>query len=445
MRITTVSGIRGLVNTDLGANDYAEIGRSFGEYIDGGVCAIGKDTRASGFMASNAAISGLLSSGCTVLDLGVTSTPSVFREVLRENLNGGLVITASHNPPDWNGVKFVVNGGRGLFEEELNQLQKIFSSRTKQSFKTGSVFPAESQYPTDVVSYVGAGSCSKLKVVLDLGGGAGCMFVPNIFRELGCKVLTVNGSPSVFSRGMDPTRDKLTDLSEAVNDSSADIGVAYDCDADRVVFIDNEGTKLRSDYVLLIYLKYLSDSGLLRNIAVNVDTSLAAEDIVEKSGFKVIRSKVGEANVVQRMIEEKISIGCEGSSGGLIISDFNFCRDGVLASALIASAIVKQNESLASIIKSLPQYYCFREKMNCMREEAYHVLKTLSEEEDGNIDSIDGVRIIMNDRSWVLIRPSNTENIIRISVEAKTEKTASTLMNRYKDKISKILKEGVKS
>jgi phosphomannomutase len=145
------------------------------------------------------------------------------------------------------------------------------------------------------------------------------------------------------------------------------------------------------------------------------------------------------------MIEEKISIGCEGSSGGLIISDFNFCRDGVLASALIASAIVKQNESLASIIKSLPQYYCFREKMYCMREEAYRVLKTLSEEEDGNIDSIDGVRIIMNDRSWVLIRSSNTENIIRISVEAKTEKTASELMNRYKDKISKILKEGVKS
>jgi len=431
-----------LVTTDLGANDFAKIGRSFGEYIDGGICAIGRDTRASGPMASNAAISGLLSSGCTVHDLGVTSTPSVFREVLRETLNGGLIITASHNPPDWNGVKFVVNSGRGLFEEELNQLQKLISSRTKQSFRKGSVFPVKSKYPSDVVSYVGAGSCSKLKVVLDPGGGAGCLFIPNIFRDLGCKVLTVNESPGIFSRGMDPTKDELKALSEAVNDSSADIGVAYDCDADRVVFIDNEGTKLKPDYVLLIYLKYLSDSGLLKNIVVNVDTSLAAEDIVEKSGFKVIRSKVGEANVVQRMIEEKISVGSEGSSGGLIISDFNFCRDGVLASALIASVIVNRKENLASIIKSLPQYYCLREKMNCNRKEAYQVLKTVAKEEDGDIDSLDGVRIIKNNRSWVLIRPSNTENIIRISVEAKTEKNASELMKSYKDKISKILKEG---
>ena len=444
MRVTSISGIRGVIGTDLTANDYAEIGRSFAEYIDGGLCAIGRDTRSSGSMASNAAISGLLSRGCTVIDLAVTSTPSVFREVLRGNLNGGLVITASHNPPEWNGIKFVVKGARGLFEEELNRLQRMFFSSRTQLFKAGNILPTESHYPADIVSYVGANSCSKLKVVLDPGGGAGCLFLPNVFQELGCRVLTVNGTPGIFSRGMDPTKDDLRALSEKVKDSSADIGVAYDCDADRVVFIDNECTKLRSDYVLLIYLKYLSDSGLLKNIVVSADTTLAVEDIAEKSGCKVIRSKVGEANVIQRMIGEKIFVGGEGSSGGLIVSDFNFCRDGVLASALIASAIVNLKVSLASIVKGLPKYFILREKMNCRKEDAYRIIKTLSEEE-GDVDTMDGIRIMMTNRSWILIRSSNTENIIRISVEAKTEKTASELMNRYKDKISKILNEGIKS
>lgn len=442
MKVTSISGIRGVIGKDFTSNEFIKIGRSFGDYISGGVCAIGRDTRITGPMISYAVISGLLSRGCNVLDMGITSTPSIFREVLREKISGGLVITASHNPEDWNGIKFVIDSGRGFFQEELDQFLKILSLKPTKLFKTGIVYPTESHYPEDIIRYVGVGSCSNLKVVIDPGGGSGSIFVPKIFKELGCNILTVNALPGVFSREIDPTKDNLTTLTETVKTSSADIGIAYDCDADRVVFIDNNGKKLDADFALLLYLKYLVDSGNLKNIVVSVDTTSAVDEIFEGTGKKVIRSKVGEANVVQLMIDKKISIGGEGSSGGLIISDFNFCRDGVLASAIIASSLTNSTESLADKVNNLPKYFNLREKMNCGYDDAVKIIKILSEEKNDDINTLDGLKINKSKRSWILIRPSNTENIIRISVEAKTEDYATELMTKYKNKISKILDEG---
>lgn len=442
MTVTSISGIRGVVGSDLTVKDYVEIGRAFGEYIGGGVCAVGRDTRSTGRMASNAAISGLLSRGCTVFDLGMTSTPAVFREVLKRRLDGGLMVSASHNPPEWNGVKFVVKGGRGLFEEELQRLLKIISSPTTTGyFKTGSVYPVEPLYPSDIVNYVDEGCCSGLKVALDLGGGAGCLFIPGVFRKLGCRVLTVNTSPGVFTRGLDPTGDGLVDLSEAVVASGADMGVAYDCDADRVVFVDENGSKLPADYALLIYLKHLVDSEGVKDVVVSVDTSLAVEEIVEGAGGRVIYSRVGEVNVLRRMLEEGVSIGGEGSSGGLIISDFNLCRDGLLASILVAK-VMKECGGLKSFTEDLPRYYSLREKVRCSREDALRVVKILSEEESGDIVKIDGVKIRKGDRSWILVRPSGTEDIVRISVEAETKREAAELMTRYLDEVSKLLQGG---
>ncbi|MEE9585524.1 MAG: hypothetical protein V3W09_01330, partial [Nitrososphaerales archaeon] len=226
----------------------------------------------------------------------------------------------------------------------------------------------------------------------------------------------------------------------AVKTNSADIGVAYDCDADRVVFVDEDGEKLPADYALLIYLKSLADSDDMKDVVVSVDTTLAIEDIVREAGCKVTYSKVGEANVVQRMLEESISIGGEGSSGGLIISDFNLCRDGVLASALVAKT-VKQKGGLKHVIEGLPNYHSLREKIVCRREDALQVVKTLADDEAVDVDVTDGVKIRLRDRSWVLVRPSGTEDIVRISVEAETDGEASELMGRYTGKISKILQE----
>ena len=443
MKIISISGIRGVIGSDLSVNDFILIGNGFGKYIKGGTCAVGRDTRSTGKTLTDGVISGLIERGCNVTDLGVTSTPAVFREVLKSDLEGGIMITASHNPSEWNGAKFVIKGGRGLFENELCDLLETFKSSTSfEGFKRGYSKHFKARYPSDIVSYVGKKSCLGLKVILDLGGGAGCYFIDEIFKELGCEVVTINGSAGVFLREMDPTRDKLEGLSEAVRASCGDMGVAYDCDADRVVFVDNEGVKLNSDYVLLIYLKYLADSHLMKDVVVSLDTSLGVEDLVEGAGCRVFYSKVGEANIVRRMFEEKISIGGEGSSGGLIVSDFNFCRDGVLASTIVAK-MVKQYGGFRKIIDGLPKYFILREKITCSKEDSARIIQILSKEEKRTIDSTDGLKIRSDsERYWILIRPSGTEHILRISVEARTKEKATGLMNYYRGRIMQIMMDG---
>ncbi len=366
------------------------------------------------------------------------AAPAIFREVRKQELEGGLIVSASHNPPEWNGAKFVLKGGRGIFEDELNRLTTILQT-SKEGMRVGQAFLVEPRYPSDIVEYVGQGSCSGLKIALDLGGGAGSLFAPRVFRELGCHVLSINGSPGVFTRDMDPTRDPLAALSDLVKSSRVDLAAAYDCDADRVVFMDSDGLKLPADYTLLLHLKHLADLGAMEDVVASIDTSSAVEQIVEEAGRRVVTSKVGEANVVRRMLEEKIKIGGEGSSGGLILSDFNLCRDGLLASALAAKAVHHQAGGLSSIVKDLPKYYSLREKIPCSRENALRVVKILSEEEPGEKETIDGVKLKKAGRSWILVRPSGTEDIVRISVEARTEAEASDLMRQYLEKIIKIL------
>jgi len=389
-------------------------------------------------MASEALVAGLLSRGCRVVDLGVTPTPVVFREVSSEGFDGGLVVSASHNPPEWNGVKFIVKGGRGLFEEELSRLVEELSSPSQESqLQDGFYLEKEARYPRDVVSYIGRESCSGVKITLDLGGGAGCMIIPWILRELGCSVTALNATPSVFSRSLDPTREELKELSHTVVSTGSDLGAAYDCDADRVVLVDEDGSRLPSDYTLLIYIKHLVDLGFLKGVAVSVDTSSAVEEVVKEAGGRIVYSKVGEANVVQTMLNEGLKVGGEGSSGGLILSDFNLCRDGVLAACLIAK-IVKSHGGLRDVLKTLPRRFTLRERLPCRRGDAYRVVKALAEE-GGDLDLIDGVKLRLTGGSWVLVRPSGTEDAVRISVEAGCEEEASELLRRYSAKISNIL------
>ncbi len=443
MTITSVSGIRGVVGTDLKVIDYANIGESFGKYIKGGVCAVCRDTRSTSRMASEAVISGLMVSGCTVFDLGVTSTPALFREVRANGLEGGISITASHNPPEWNGIKFALHGGRLPFNDELKELLNLLASPIISSYKFGAVYQIEPRYPSDIIKYFGERCCENLNVVLDLGGGGGSNMVPMIFRELGCKVLTVNASPGIFSRGMDPTNDDLLDLSGTVKMYDADIGFAYDCDADRVIFVGEDGCKLPADYTLLIYLKHLAETGKMKDFVAAVDTSLAVEDIVGGAGSKLFYSKVGEANILRLMLEKGCPIGGEGCSGGLIVTDFNLCRDGVLASVLVAK-VVKQMGSISDATKGIPKHHCLRKKIKCSSKEALRVVRTLAEEDTGDLDLIDGVKIKKRDRSWILIRPSNTENILRISAGAETEKKVSMLIADYSKRISNLLEESAK-
>ncbi|MCP8306056.1 MAG: phosphomannomutase [archaeon] len=432
MVILSASGFRGIVGYDLDLVKLASISRAFGRFIEGGSCAVGRDTRPSSIIVSNVVIAGLMGTGCDVLDLGTVSTPAVFKEVTRRGLKGGLIATASHNPPEWNGLKFVFKG-RGVFERELSSLLSMGSSSYSASMKVGNYSKICSIYPEDLTSYVGRGSCEGIKVSLDLGGGVGSLFVPKVFRWLGCKVTTINDAFGIFSRAIDPVTDSLNDLSENVVTNGCDVGFAYDSDADRVVMVDEKGRKLSGDFTLMICLKYFMEKRRMKEIVVSIDTSMGVEQIIEDIGGKVFYAKVGEANVVEEMMKRRCRVGGEGSSGGLILADFVRCRDGVLASALISN-IVKKGGQLSDLIKDLPSHHQIRKKIHCSKEEGKKIIDRLLQEIP-NADTMDGIKFNPTEDTWVLVRRSRTEDVLRISVEARSKDEAEEMMDRYLKRI----------
>ncbi|MDH2899710.1 MAG: hypothetical protein PXY39_01940 [archaeon] len=436
MPIVSVSGIRGIMNQDLDASLVESIGIRFGTFIKSGTVALGCDTRTTSTALKAAVSSGLVQAGCTVYDLGFSSTPSVFKEVSVRNLDGGIIITASHNPPKWNGIKFVVKGGRGVFENELDSIRR---ESPTSNLRQGKVFRRKALYIDILQAKASFKTASGIKVALDLAGGVGSLFITSIIAYQGCEVHTLHDSPGIFPRIMDPTADPLTGLSSVVKNEECDVGFAYDCDADRLVIVDQNGNKMSGDATLLICLRYFLENSRNRSVAVSVDTSLAAEDLVREYNGKMVYSKVGEGNVVRKIIENNCGAGGEGSSGGYIEPAFVMCRDGVHASTLI-TRMIKSEGSLSAITSNFKKYYQDRAKLEIDTNLAPKILETLSNTEK-DVDLTDGVKVRMSDKSWVLIRGSNTENVIRISAESNSESKSAELVRDFTSKINQIARE----
>ena len=433
MAIVSVSGIRGIVNHDIDQMTAETFGAKFGNFLRSGSVAVGADTRKTADLMKNAVISGLIFSGCKVFDLGYSSTPSVFKEVSVKGLDGGIVVTSSHNPPDWNGFKFVIKPGRGVFESELSSIQ---ASSTVASPHFGVVFPNRASYVEILRNKAGKESAKGVKVALDLAGGVGSLFIPKVISYQGSIVHSIHSTPGIFPRIIDPTADPLIALSNLVTSAQCDVGFAYDCDADRLVIVDEKGRKLSGDATLLICLRYFLENSRNRQIVVSVDTSLAAEDLVREFNGKIIYSKVGEPNVVQKILENNSGAGGEGSSGGYIEPSFVMCRDGVYASTMILK-LIRSEGSLSELLRQFSEYHQDRGKVEIVRSISGKILEILAETEK-EPDLTDGLKLRRDDKSWVLIRSSNTENVIRVSAEAKTRTRAAELVGEYIRRIKEI-------
>ncbi|MDA4131315.1 MAG: hypothetical protein OK457_11140 [Thaumarchaeota archaeon] len=436
MAIITVSGVRGIVNQDIEASTVSQLALKFGNYTEGGNIAVGTDTRKTAPILKDAIISALIQTGCTIFDLGYSSTPSVFKEVSVRALDGGIIVTASHNPPEWNGIKFVVKGGRGVFEQELNAIQ---NSPTQFAPNQGRVFPNKPLYIETLRNKAGKDSAAGVKVGLDLAGGVGCFFIPQLISFQGCMVHSIHGTPGIFPRIIDPTVDPLIALSKLVVSNSCDVGFAYDCDADRLVIVDQQGKKLSGDATLLICLRYFLENTRNRRIAISVDTSLAAEDLVREYNGKIVYSKVGEPNVVRKIMENNCGAGGEGSSGGYIEPSFLLCRDGVYASTQILK-LIQSGGSLKELLSQFSEYHQSRGRVDIDRRLGARILSAIVEMEK-DADLTDGVKIRSSNKSWVLIRASNTENVIRVSAEAKTPERAKELVRKNTKMISEIARD----
>ncbi len=401
----SISGIRGVYGKDFFPEDVIKFCNGFSKLIKTGKCAIGMDTRETGEMIEKLVSATMLERGIDVYNLGITPTPVVFRKA--KEIGAGIVITSSHNPLEWNGLKFIIDG-RGI---TLDELEIVKNEKNLDKNKIGKEIISESNYISDAVNIIGKLNKPQ-QVTIDIGGGAAKTIAPKLLQEIGCQVETINDELDGCSRGPDPTSNELTELVS----KTKDLGFAFDLDSDRVILVMN-GEKKSSDITLGLGVVKAIKLGI-KKFVLSIDSSLAVEKYIMQHGGKVSRSKVGEANVIQMMIENGAEAGGEGSSGGFILKDFNMCRDGLLTSGLIASLI--DDESIQKDIEFFESFSQIRDKVSI--ESILHdkiITETAKKiEKKYKINQLDGIKISIDDDTWSLIRKSNTEDIIRISTES---------------------------
>ena len=430
--IASLSGIRGVLNRDLGLDDVSRFSVNFGRATGSTEFLLAHDPRGTGPAICKAVTAGLLSLGGTVYDCGIISTPALFRESRKSRLPA-VMVTASHNEPEFNGLKFLV-AGVGVGQEVFDHIVGRYATRSAP-FERGVVKKGRvSSYVRDLVERFGAGSCEGVSVAVDLGGGAAISHTVPLLMQLGCEVTSMNDSYGVIERRVDPVADGLELLRKTVRKKGCDIGLGFDCDGDRLVIVDSSGRKRPGDYMLTLALsEALAQTGE-KKVVVSVDTTRAVDDVARRAGAQVFRSRVGEANVVGQMKERGARFGGEGSSGGLIDGSFNHCRDSMLAALTIIEALKRVGRKLYA---SVPVYQQERVAIVIPKAKAMKAIKTQAAEYEGP-DLTDGLKIGLRERSWVLIRPSGTEDVVRVSAEAPSTEKANRLAKSFASKLKEL-------
>jgi phosphomannomutase len=427
----SISGVRGVYGQDLNLHEVNRFAGQFACLIKSSMCVVARDTRPSSTIIAQIVIASLMAAGINVYNLGIAPTPAAFREARK--YGAGIIVTASHNPLEWNGLKFIIDG-RGLFEHELDGMLKM--TRDHHPDKFGNEFQISSNYP-DVVAEMAKSNTGAIKVGIDTAGGAACGYAEYLFKKLGLKYYSINGIAGISSRGPDPTIDELVDLRALVTANKLAHGFGLDLDADRLVVVNSEGKKLSPDMTLLLCIARALEMGLKRFVT-SIDTSIAIEKYIHNRNGKIVAySKVGEANVVSKMLDVNAEAGGEGSSAGFIMPKINMCRDGLLAAAMISTL---DKKTVDECLKVASQFVQIRSKIvanSSLHKTVIEKLPDVFKSDSYSILTEDGVKAIIDEDSWVLIRPSNTEHVIRISVESRGEK-AQTIYKKASEKVQAV-------
>ena len=448
--IISVSGVRGIVGSALDPSLLTRFAAAFGTLIEGQRVVVGRDTRTSGPMVHHAILAGLIATGCKVIDVGVCPTPTVLLMSKALNASGSLVITASHNPIDWNGIEFASESGRLLSEPERAHLVEIYESRAFKLAtwdKQGSIQVIDTaidQHIADVLScdWVVRDQirAHALKVVIDCGNGAGSVISPRLLTELGCEVIELSCVPDgYFPRPAEPTPDALNQLCDAVKSENADLGFAHDGDADRLVLVSEEGTPLSSEYTFVLAAEFLLNKRK-GDIVATVSTSRMLDDVADRHGVKLHRTPVGVGYVVEKMRETGAVIGGEGT-GGVIYPDLQYTTDGIASIAAIIQFLAESSPlTVSDAIASIPSYAICKEKLEVPSQQVADVVLQLAIETYANetLDLADGVKRVWEDR-WVNIRKSGTEPVIRVFSEAQTVEEAQALCNSTLDALKSLM------
>ena len=430
------SGIRGPIGTAVTADLALKMGRALSTLLGPGHdIVVGYDSRTSNQMLEKALIAGILEGGCDVLSLGMAPTPLVGYATMKLG-DAGVMITASHNPPQDNGIKVWNKNGMAYRPNQERELEKIISDETFSNAswenigKVKDIKNTSREYVKDLLDY--AHIKPGLKVVVDCASGAASYLSPLILRKAGCEVVTLNSQPDGFFPGRlpEPSEANLQELMKMVKATQSDLGIAHDGDADRMIAVDEKGNM--ADFDKLVSLMAREVGG---RVVTTVDASNSIDMCLEGKG-EVIRTKVGDVHVAEAIEENDASFGGE-PSGTWIHPDFCMCPDGIL-SALRIAALVSEKGPLSKLLDEVPSFPTLREKINCEEFQKKMIMeKTEAEfaklfEDVSEVNLIDGVRLSLENGSWVLIRPSGTESYVRITLGGKTDLEAQKLMDKSK-------------
>lgn len=441
-RLFGTNGVRGVAGKDLTPELVFCIGKALGHMRKGRI-AVGRDTRTSGETLGKALKAGLLATGCDVYDCGILPTPAL-QYLVKEGYDGGAMITASHNPPEYNGVKIIEPDGTEMGDEETLQLEELIFG-PELPVVTWDQAGHEMQVPHLIERYIEGilhhfpGSPGKgMTVVVDPGSGPACITTPKILEGLGCRVLTVNGvmDGTFPGRLPEPSLEGLKNLSDLVISSGASFGVAHDGDADRAVFIDENGQFIEENAEFAIVVQNICR--MKKGVIVTpVSSGQVVEEAARREGSTIRYTPVGSiyvARTMRNLIEkgEPVIFGGEGN-GGLIFPDHQFCRDGGMTAAMMVSLLFSSKKNLSELARQLPKRYIIKDKIAATKGAEILALLPL-QFPDSMIDRTDGVKIFTKN-AWALVRASGTEPIIRIIIDAKSPTAGNAL---YRDLISRL-------
>ena len=453
-RLFGTTGVRKVYGKEFDLDMALNLGKALGTLLGGGTVLLARDTRTTGLMVADALSAGLLSTGVNVVRTGIIPTPTLAFTVMNRGLDAGVMVTASHNPPEYTGVKFWSRNSMGFTPEEEEKIEQIYISRkfkvapwnqlgkesTTESAAEEHIEAILARCDTDLIR------SKSFTIVVDPGNGAACVLTPYLMQKLASKVVTINSQPDGHFPGRisEPDESSLGDLIRMVKDIGADLGIAHDGDADRVVFVTEKGEVVRGDRTIALLAQDYLGTTKGGTLVTTVDSSLVLDETVKKRGGKTVRTPVGDIQVAIKVKETDAVMGGE-ACGVFILPEMHLAPEPFLAACKILEKMARTGKSFGELISGIPAYPLMKTKLNCPNGKKAQVMESLAEvlpkalENVVQVLTVDGLGITLKE-GWVLVRPSGTEPAIRITCEGPTEALVKKVLNKAKLVVEKAIK-----
>jgi len=448
------TGVRKVYGTEFDLEMALNLGRALGTLVGSGTVLIARDARTTGLMVADALSAGIMSTGVNVVRLGIVPTPTLAYLTMKKGYEAGLMVTASHNPPEYTGIKFWSKSSMGFTSDEERKLEEIYESKkfTAASWdKLGKEIALETAVDEHIAAILERCDADLIRsknfnIVVDPGNGAGCVLAPYLIQKLSSKVVTINGQPDGHfpGRKSEPEEESLGDLMQMVKETGADLGIAHDGDSDRVVFVTEKGEVIRGDRTIALLAQDYLKTSKKGTIVTTVDSSLALDEIVETAGGKTIRTPVGDIQVAIEVKESGAVMGGE-ACGVFILPEFHMAPEPFLAACRILEKMARAGKSFGELISDIPIYPLMKAKLTCSNDKKSSVMENLAKalpdwlKDVVDVITVDGIGVTLKE-GWILVRPSGTEPVIRITCEGPTEDLVSRTLEEAKAIVEKTIK-----